>query len=345
LGETYSKWLIAVGVTLGAWVLGWVLRRLLLGRVGSLLAKTDSRVDDIIFFATRRHVVFWFVLLGIVSGARIAPISPGILLLIDRGATSLFIVSLSLVVARIAGQLVNYYTQRSDAVAGTAGVTRGLVRGAILLVGGLMVLSSLGVAIGPLLGALGVGSLAVALALQPTLSNLVAGALITATKKIRPGDVIELETGQRGVVVDVTWRATQIHEMNDNLVIIPNAKLADSIVRNYSLPRDELTTSVTVGVGYGSDLAHVERVTLEAARSVMADVPGGVPTFEPVVRFQAFGESAIQVNVAVRVRRFTERPEVIHETIKRLHARYRQEGIEIARPARDVRMIAGGSGP
>ncbi len=330
------KWLIAGGLTFGAWILGWVVRTVFFRRLASHFARTEGKLDDLLFDAVRGHVPFWFLLLGVVSGARVAPIPERALLIVDRGATALFIISVSVVVARGAVHVISYMAARHGEAIPTTGVTQGIIKGIVLLLGALMVLSSLGIAIGPLLGALGIGSLALALALQPTLSNLFAGALITATKRVRPGDYIELDTGHAGFVIDIGWRATQIRERENNLVLIPNSKLADSIVRNYTLPDAELVVPIKVAVGYGSDLVKVERVTVEVARHVMQEVEGGVRGFEPMVRYGAFGDSAIAFTVILRGRQFEDRPTLTHEFIKRLHARYRAEGIEIPFPQRDL---------
>ncbi len=332
------RWLIAVALPLGGWLIGWPVRKLLFGRLASLFAKTSSHVDDIVFEAIRGHVPLWFFLIGLVTGTRIAPIPERIVSLLDRGAVALFIVSMTLVVSRVAIRLIVHYGETSGAPIPTTGLTQGLVKGVVALLGALMVLSSVGVAIGPLLGALGVGSLAVALALQPTLSNLVAGMLLTASRKVRYGDFVELDSGQSGFVEDIGWRATHIRETTNNLVIIPNSKLADSIVRNHNLPEREELISLSLGVAYGSDLAKVERVALEVGREVLRTADGGVASHEPPFRYTAFGESAIQFSVVLRAREFADRPLLVHEFIKRLHARFAAEGIEIPFPQRDLRV-------
>ena len=96
-----------------------------------------------------------------------------------------------------------------------------------------MMLNAVGVSITPIITALGVGGLAMALALQDTLSNLFAGIHILAEHTIRIGDFIRLETGQEGYVEDISWRTTRIRMLPNNMVIVPNSKLAQSVVVNY----------------------------------------------------------------------------------------------------------------
>jgi small-conductance mechanosensitive channel len=203
---------------------------------------------------------------------------------------------------------------------------------------GIIFLDAVGVSITPLIASLGVGSVAIAFALQETLASLFAGLYLVTDKPIRVGDFVRLETGQEGYVETIGWRSTRIRMLPNNIVIVPNSKLTGGTVTNYSLPEKELAVIVEVGVDYGSDLEKVEKVTLEVAREVMAKVPGGVPSFDPAVRFDRFGDSSINFVAILRARDFTDQPLVRHEFIKRIHKRYEKEGIAIPFPIRTVHL-------
>ncbi|MCD6490489.1 MAG: mechanosensitive ion channel, partial [Thermodesulfobacterium sp.] len=122
----------------------------------------------------------------------------------------------------------------------------------------------------------------------------------------------------------------------NNIVIVPNSKLASSIITNYYLPEKELAVLVQVGVSYNSDLENVERVTIEVAKEVMKEVPGGVPNFEPFIRYHTFGDFSINFTVILRAQSYVDRYLVTHEFVKRLHKRYKEEEIEIPFPIRTV---------
>jgi small-conductance mechanosensitive channel len=154
------------------------------------------------------------------------------------------------------------------------------------------------------------------------------------SKPIRVGDFVELETGTRGTVEDIGWRSTRIRDLPNNLVIVPNARLVEMVLTNYSLPVPEQSLPVQVGVAYGSDLEHVERVTLEVAKEVLNEVPGAVAGFEPAFRYHTLADSAIELSAVLRVQQFSDRALVTHEFIKRLHRRFAEEGIEIPFPQR-----------
>ncbi|MDD5656121.1 MAG: mechanosensitive ion channel family protein, partial [Elusimicrobia bacterium] len=205
----------------------------------------------------------------------------------------------------------------------------------------MLLLSNLGISITPILTALGVGSLAVALALQDTLGNLFAGIHVVASDMVEVGDYIKLDTGQEGYVVEVGWRAARIRELGDNIVILPNMKLAQAVVINYHRPEKELAVLIQAGVARASDLALVERTTVEVARDVMRTVEGGVPGFEPFIRYGGFGESSVDFTVILRGKEYASQYLLKHEFIKRLHAKYKEQGIELPLPQRIVRVKNG----
>ena len=211
-----------------------------------------------------------------------------------------------------------------------------ITRVVVLSVGLLILLDSLGVAIAPLLTALGVGGLAVALALQDTLTNLFAGVHILASRKVQPGDFIQLDNGMEGYIVDTNWRNTIVRQLPDNLVIVPNATLAASVLTNYHRPEREMSVLVQVGVSYDSDLEHVESVTREVGRDVMRTVEGAVPGHQPFIRYHTFADSSINFSVILRAAEAPAQYLIVHEFIKRLHRRYRDEKIQIPFPIRTI---------
>jgi small-conductance mechanosensitive channel len=257
--------------------------------------------------------------------------------------TAALILVATLIVARLAAEGIRATMLRRTGGGSTATIFVNITRLAILLLGSLLLLDNLGVSIAPLITALGVGGLAIALALQDTLSNLFAGVHILASKKVQVGDFIRLDTGEEGQIVDINWRNTTVQQVQNNQAIIPNAKLAESIIINYFRPQPEMSVVVPVGVAYDSDLDKVERVTREVGTEVMREMPGGVETHEPVIRFAKFGESSVDFNVVLRTREFAQQYVIVSEFVRRLHARYRSEGIQIPFPVRTI-VLEGGNG-
>ncbi len=200
-----------------------------------------------------------------------------------------------------------------------------------------MILSYFKIEITPLVATLGIGGLAVGLALQNTLSNFFAGLYMVADKPITVGDFIELPDADiSGYVEDIGWRSTRIKTLPNTVVIVPNSKLAENIIVNDSLPEHEMAALVQCGVAYGSDLKKVEKATIDVARKIQKTVPGAVKTFEPFIRYHTFGDSNINFTIILRVEKFVDKYLVTHEFIKALKERYDKEGIEISWPVRKI---------
>jgi small-conductance mechanosensitive channel len=244
--------------------------------------------------------------------------------------------SVTLTAAAIASRVVDSYGPRLAPALPVTSLTRNIAWSLVAVLGLLIVLNGLGLSITPLLTALGVGGLAVALALQEPLANFFAGLFITLAGQIRVGDYVRLDTGQEGYVVDFSWRSTRLRMLPNNLVLVPNARLAQAIVINHTLPSPDLAVLVEVGVDYASDLRHVERVVIGVAREVLREVPGGVTEFDPFIRYHTLADSSINFTVILRAREFVDQYLLKHEFIKRLHQRFDQEGIVIPFPIRTV---------
>jgi small-conductance mechanosensitive channel len=336
--EAIVRWSVSIGVGLAVWLVGWGLGRGLARRLTRLLHRMPTEIDELLLEAVRPQIRVWSALLGIEIGAQQAPLADSARPIIGQAVGALFILSLTLAISAFLVGFVRRKSARIPEALPASTLTQNLIRVVVIGLGLLVIAGQLGVAITPIVTALGVGSLAVALALQPTLANFFAGVHVTLARKIRVGDFIELEGGGQGYVADIGWRSTQIRELPNNLIIVPNARLAEIVVKNYSLPEGEQAALVQIGVGYASDLQAVERVTAEVAAETLREVPGGVPSFEPLVRFHTFGDSSVNGTVVLRVREFVDRYLVTHEFIKRLHRRYADEGIEIPFPQRVVHL-------
>ncbi|MFH1224046.1 MAG: mechanosensitive ion channel family protein, partial [Pseudomonadota bacterium] len=196
--------------------------------------------------------------------------------------------------------------------------------------------NSLHISITPIITALGVGGLALALALQPTLSNLFSGIQIIASKQLLPGQYISLENGQEGSVEEITWRYTEIRSLNNNMITIPNSKISEAMITNYHKTDKEIALFVPLRVGFNADLDLVEKTSKETAKKVMQDTVGGAKDFEPLVRFAKFGEAGIEFNVILKVKEFNDQFPVRHAFIKELSKQFREKNIEITYPVRTV---------
>ena len=246
------------------------------------------------------------------------------------------ILFLTLIGLRMTDRVVRKYGNRLSTTLPLTSLTQNLAKAIILLFGALMILNNLGISITPLLTALGVGGLAVALALQETLTNLFAGIHITMARQVRVGDYVKIDSGQEGYVADISWRNTRVRTLSNSLIMIPNTKLSQAIVTNFTLPTPEMAVLVEVGVDYRSDLEKVEKITSQVGKETMKEVAGGVSEFEPFIRYHTFGPYSINFTVILQGKTFVDQYLLKHEFIKRLHRRYAQEKIMFPLPAQVV---------
>ena len=321
--------------------------RFLLGRLlRKLTARTQTNVDDVIVRALHRPIAWAILLVGLyLALTQLGIWTDRQARFIDEAGAVVAVLLIVYAVLRVFNAVAGWYTEevadrssRPREIRAQALVGRKVVNILILVAGIVMILSQLNVKIGPVLAGLGLGGLAVALALQDTLTNLFAGIYMMVDRPVTVGDFVKLESGEEGFVEEIGWRNTKVRMWANNLVIIPNSKLAQSVVTNYYLPHQEMSVYVGCGVAYDSDLEHVERVSIEVAKEVMGRIPGCATDWEPVVRYKEFADFSINFLVILRVKDFAAQYLLAHEYIKALHRRFDEEGIEIPFPIRTVIM-------
>ena len=214
-------------------------------------------------------------------------------------------------------------------------------RGAVVLIwgiGALLVLDLLEINISPLIAGLGLGGLAVALALQPTLANLFAGTYVMTEGVISPGDYIEMEGGITGYVVEVGWRSTRIRNWKNNLVVVPNNKFAETIITNYQQPTAAVNVWFNCGVSYDSDLYRVETVCNEVMDEVLESSSHVVKEYGRYFGFDSFGESNVIFWLFVQAKDRWGSFIVQTELMQKLHQRLKTEGIVINYPVRTLQF-------
>ncbi len=331
----FDEWMYFL-IYLGSGILlGIVIKRFLLPVLMKTSTRTRWKTDDLLVSAVNKWVIPWCTVLGAYMGREHVTMVPQYHLWIDRVVFVFYSFSVAWIVAKVLSQAVSLKTEEVQGAASSS-IISNIIKVLVYGLGVLFVLQHFNVAVTPILTALGVGGLAVALALQDTLSNLFAGVQLISTKKIRRGDLIRLESGQEGVVEDISWRYTTIKTGDNNNIIIPNSKLAGLILLNYFTPQREVVFNVAVGVDYSSDLDKVEAVTVEEAKALQQELSQCVKSFTPFVRYQQFGDSSIELRVFLKVTEQGAQGLVRHQLIKRIKRRYELEGINIPFPSRTV---------
>jgi len=335
---TVKHLITSIAFVVGGVLVGIIIEKIILTRLKRFAQKTSWEGDEVIIASIRGSSALCFGIAGVYGALMNMPLEQALSTIAMKILLVVIVFAITVVIARLAVGFINLQNKRAAGALTSTSLFVNVARIVIFVIGVLIILQSLGISITPLLTALGVGGLAVALALQPTLSNLFAGLQIIISKQVEPGDWVELNTGEKGYVTDISWRNTTIKDLPNNLIVIPNSVLANAIVRNYNKPEREMSVLIDVGVSYDSDLENVEQVTIDVAKQVVSEVQGGKSDYAPFIRYRAFADFSINFTVILRVHQYINKFLVRHEFIKRLHKRYKQEGIEIPFPIRTIHM-------
>ncbi|MCH8088471.1 MAG: mechanosensitive ion channel family protein [Chloroflexi bacterium] len=308
-----------------------------------LAGRTRTTLDDLIVKAVGRPIFIFVLVFGPYTALTATTYLDDHQDQLDRGLLSAEIIIVGYAIKRVLGALIKWY---GTAIAGRTTTSwdervlpmfqriSNVVIYAVVL---LLVLDAQGLDISPLIAGMGISGLALALAVQPTLSNFIAGTYTVTESGIGVGDYIELDDGKTaGWVEEVGWRTTKVRNFWNNLIIIPNSRLSDSVVTNYQAPNPAVFAFVTGGVSYESDLDHVDRVAMEVTNKVLNESDGADLTYKPVLRFRAFGDSNIDFMVIFKVRGFVDQFIIKDRIIRGLHRRFGEEGIEINYPVRKL---------
>lgn len=321
-------------IILAAFIIGLILNNLINRRIRKHLDLDEDSLQYVFIHALRGVPISWCLGVGIYWAIGIIEFSPGLTKLLSYLLFTVIIYTITRVAARTVSGMIDIHTNRDPDLPKTSLLTN-IVNIVIYAMGVLVILQYYGISIAPIITALGVGGMAVALGLQETLANIFSGLHLILSKQLRIGDYVKLTSGEEGKVSDITWRFTTLISLLGNAIVIPNQKIASSIITNYDMPHRDITVKVAVGVAYDSDLDQVEKITLDVARTTMEKVDHTIAA-APSVRFHTFGESSIDFNVFLHSSQFESQSLLKHEFIKALTRRYRQEKIEIPYPIRTV---------
>ena len=310
--------------------------------------RTPTQLDGALIQASRWPVNFGILLLGgyisVTVGANLGEAAQRIVDLAFQSAGVLTGMALLMrLVSRTMDWVIEQQTRRAarGVELRLLPMLRRVMVSLLYVMAALLVLGILGINVNPLIAGLGLGGVAVGLAIQPTLANLFAGTYVMTEGVVSPGDYIEMEGGVAGYVLEVGWRSTRLRTWGNNLVVVPNSRFAETILTNYYEPDAPVNVYLTCGVSYDSDLAKVQAVSMAVMNGLLATSPYGVEEYGAYFGFDSFDDSNVGfwlfVQARDRLASFELRSELIHE----LHRRFAEEGIVINYPVRDLRFSGG----
>jgi small-conductance mechanosensitive channel len=341
-GEPWVKWVISAGIFALFVLLAFASRFILNGIMHPFAKRTKTILDDLIIKALTGPVFALMIAAGLWIAVTRLPEVANYVSTIHKVFIIIYIGIAAVAVVRITHAILSWYTTEIAPKTKTEfddrliPILRRVADVIIYAIALMIVLDQLNINISPILASLGIGGLAVALALQPTLSNFLSGTYVISDSVIRKGDYIQLDGGPEGTVEDIGWRTTKIRHWQGNLIVLPNSKLSDAIVTDFERPESAMLFTVDCGVSYDSDLEQVERVSIEVAKNLLENHPLGAKDFTPVLRFKAFGDSNINFAVTLKGIDRAAQYTIKHDFIKALHKRFKAEGIDIQYPVRKL---------
>lgn len=213
-------------------------------------------------------------------------------------------------------------------------LTKSSIQVLLVITGIIYILKIWGVAIGPLLTGLGIGGVAVAFALQSSLGNIFGGISIILDKSVNVGDLVNLSDNTMGIIEKIGIRSTKVKTFDNEIVIVPNSKLADSNIKNIAQPEPKSRVVIPFGVAYGTDIEKVKRIVLKEIKSVK----GFTPEPAPSVKFLEMGSSSLNFKAFFFVESYKERFAAIDEANTKIYNTLNKNNIEIPFPQMDIHM-------
>ncbi|SBS39104.1 Small-conductance mechanosensitive channel [Marinomonas spartinae] len=340
LDLSLPDWAISVFIVLVTVGILLSIKHLILSRLIRLSDKTRYYFDSLLLRAIKWPLSLIALLFGILLLEELLNANSAMSSRLEKMTTyilpTLLVLAIVMFVDSMITGMISHYSKKSRLLHNSQSIMKGVSRSFLYGIGILILLSTLGVSITPLIASLGIGSLAVALALQPTLENFFSGVQLLMDRPIRVGDFIELDSGEQGFVEKIGWRSTWIKMLPNNTIIMPNSLLSESKVINYFYPQRELSVPVEVNVHYDSDLEKVEEITLEVAREILKSHEYGVNNYNTFVVFHTFDSSSINFTVMLRAHEYFHQFFIRSAFIKALHKRFKVEGIVIPYPIRAI---------
>ena len=336
-----GRFLLVFAVVLG---FAWLLKSLLFKAVDKLAGTGPADLDDTLIGALRWPARYWVVLVALVIAVadldeRDVParIAHGL----SQVIFVLLVISVALAVARVSIVLLQHSMRRSSTGIQITTLTKTLIRVFWGVPAALIILRDVfNFEITPWLATLGVGGIAISLALKDTLANVFSGFYVSLSGQLKKGDYIRLDVGVEGYVADIQWRVTTLKTLSGNMVLIPNSKLSEAVVTNFSEPAKPLSVTINYGVDYSTDLDLLDRVVLEEVKAAVGQIPGLLAEPAPSNRLNpGFGDSALNFSLNVGVSELEAQFAVTDLLRRRLLKRFRVEGIQLPFPTRTIQIV------
>lgn len=308
--------------------------------VMAVAKKTRTQIDDEIIEALRKPLYYLIILYGIelaLGGLEIAPFLEEVL------TSAIFILKVflgAILVNRLLSTLLNWYGRNIASKTQTRlddeflPLFKRALSLFVYITALVIILDYFAYDITAIVAGMGIAGLAVALAAQDTLSNMISGFVIMADRPFRAGDIIELPNKEYGEVYEIGLRSTKILTLDALMIVIPNSQIGSSVILNYSYPDPKLRLRIPIGVAYGSDLDKVTDILIQVGKSESHVLENPAPR----VMMISFGDFSLDLELHVWIYGHRDKVAVIDAINRDIDKRFKEEDVEIPFPIQTIYM-------
>jgi len=324
-------------------IFGSLFSRLVYSVLIRIFARTNNKYAGVFIEQSRRQITVIILVIGFYIGtSRLTFINVFIKSGLNKFYTAFIVIAVTVILWRLMDVLIEWYQNEVEPQRDKHQVDTILVmlhragRTLLVTISAITLLSLYNVNVNALIAALGVGGLALSLAAQDTLSNVISGIMIMLDQPFRVGDRIEISRlGTWGDVVDIGLRSTRIRTRDNRLVIVPNNTISSDQIVNYTYPDPRYRIQIEIGIAYGQDIEKVRKVLVDTVRKVEGVLPD-----KPVdALYVTMGDSAMTFRVRWWIHSYVDTRRIFDRVNTALQVALEHAGIKSPFNTLDINIL------
>lgn len=332
VGNIYLKFLFIFAVSI---VVAFLVKVIMRQVLKPLAKRTKTKIDDLIIKSISSIVFYAVVVLGFKIGIQHFEFETDV---VSSIVNSLYIVIVVLLVIRIITNFSKHWLKewasKTDSTADDRLIplVAKILKTVAIILGIFFIFDTWDVNLSPLLATAGIAGIAIGFAVRDSLANILGGIQLVLDKTFKVGDKVELDSGEMGVILDIGIRSTKLKTYDNEVIYIPNGSLANTKVKNFTVPDLSLRVNVNFGVEYGSDPERVRNVVLEALKKIDTVIEDP----EPAVQFLNMSDFSLDFVARVWVQSYTDAYSTKLKVTDEIYNVLNKAGIGIPFPTRTV---------
>ena len=305
-----------------------------------LTKKTKTDLDDKLIARISKPITFLILIIGLYIASLELSLVNSAAVIITKIFWSFVILNIAIITyAFVDVVLINALKKvarktKSDLDDSLINLSHGVLKVSWVIFSLLYILGVWGVKVGPFLAGIGIGGVAIAFAMQESLSNIFGGISIILDKTVKVGDIIYFDVDTRGEIINIGLRSTKIKTYDNEVITIPNSLIANNKVQNIAQPEPKSRVVIPFSVAYGSSVEKVKKIVLKEIKKIknFSETP------EPVVRFLEMADSSLNFKAYFYVDSFEYRILAVDEANTRIYNALNKAKIEIPFPQIDIHL-------